>query len=292
VLLYTAQEGCRSTATIKPGQDRQIYYPAEQDMGPKSYCRENVQPGKFASTCPEGMRLKNRLTGRTVIGPMRTGALPGFSMRPHQKEQGVALVELVIVVAIALIIAAMAVPTFLSTRRNYRVTGDARDIASEILLAKMRAASDFTQARARFNTAANNGYAANTFQLEIWDKTNSVWAVDAPSGTLSLSQGITFGYGTQSNPPPTTQATIGQAPGCTPGSGTNPGGGTAIANTACVVFNSRSMPIDTTGAPTSNDAIYLTDGSGVYATTISATGLPQAWRIDVGDTNAAHWAKR
>ena len=74
----------------------------------------------------------------------------------------------------------------------------------------MRAASDFTQARARFNITANNGYAANTFQIEIWDKTNSVWAVDAPSGTMSLAQGDSFGYGTQTNPPPpSTQTAIG-----------------------------------------------------------------------------------
>ena len=218
----------------------------------------------------------------------------GLRMSAPRKEQGFALIELVMVVAIALIIIGMAVPTFFSMRRNFRITGDARDIAAEILVAKMRAASDFTQARARFDTSAN------TFQIELWDKTGSTaacagtpcWYVDAPSGTMYLSQGVSFGFGAQSNPPPNTQAAIGLAPGCTPGSGTNPGGGTAIANTACVVFNSRSMPIDTTGAPTTNDAIYLTDGNGVYATTISATGLLQTWRIDVGDTNAAHWVKR
>jgi type II secretory pathway pseudopilin PulG len=238
-----------------------------------------------------------------------------FSMAPHPKEEGVALVELVLVVAIGLIIAAMAVPTFISTRRNFRAIGDARDIASEILLAKMRAASDFTQARVRFNTAANNGFPADSFQIELWDKTGATtfcggnpaaspatfgtpcWYIDAPTGTLSLSGGITLGSGPQPNPPPGTQAAIAQGnstaadANCYTGpSGTTPG--TQIANTACTVFNSRGIPVDHSGAPTSNDAIYITDTVGVYAATLSATGLLQTWRIDAGDTNAAHWVQR
>lgn len=238
-----------------------------------------------------GEVTKGSWTGRTAASTMRPSTSMGFPMNGRQKEQGVSLVELVMVGAIALIIIAMAVPTFLSTRRNYRAMGDARDVSAEILLAKMRGASDFTQARARFDTSAN------TFQIEIWDKTNSVWAVDAPTGTMSLSQDITLGYGAQGNPPPGTQATIGQGNStaadatCYMGaSGAAPG--SQIANTACIVFNSRGIPIDHTGSPTGNGAIYLTDGKGVYAATISATGLIKQWRIDVGDTNAAHWNLR
>ena len=219
------------------------------------------------------------------------------TQKTPRNERGFALVELVIVVAIALIIAAMAVPTFISTRRNFRAMGDARDIAADILVAKMRAASDFTQARARFNTAANNGYATNTFQLEIWDQANGVWAIDAPTGTMSLSQGITLGFGAQANPPAGTQAAIAQGNSTAADAAcyTGPSGGAPgveIADTACVVFNSRGIPVDRTGAPTSDDAIYITDGSGVYATTVSATGLLQPWRIDEADTNAADWLKR
>src|SRR5690349_15379425 len=99
--------------------------------------------------------------GQAGVGPMLEMR---FMIFPRN-ERGIGLTELVVVGAIALIIIAMAVPSFLSTRRNYRALGEARDVAAEILLAKMRAASDFTQARARFNTAANNGYAANTFQI-------------------------------------------------------------------------------------------------------------------------------
>jgi len=67
------------------------------------------------------------------------------------------------------------------------------------------------------------------------------------------------------------------------------GGTGTISNTSCIVFNSRGIPIDSTGAPTANDAFYITDGSTVYAGTMSATGLFQLWRTDIG---AANWVKR
>ena len=200
------------------------------------------------------------------------------------------MLELVIACALALIIVAMAVPAIVATRRNYRALGDARDVGAQILLAKMRAASDFTQTRIYFDTSAN------TFRLELWDKVNNVWAIDSPTGTYQLSQGMTFGYGTQSNPPPNTQAAISQAPACRPGTvgpPPSPGGGSDISNSACVVFNSRGIPVDNNSNATGNDAIYIFDNNnGVYATTISATGLILSWRIAANDTNSAHWARR
>ncbi len=208
--------------------------------------------------------------------------------------------ELIIVAALALIIVAMAVPAIISTRRNYRALGDARDVAAQILLAKMRAASDFTQTRVYFDTSAN------TFRLEIWNKTGALpctpvgtpcWALDNPTGNYNLSQGMKWGTGGQPNAPPNTQTPIGQASACmtgTAGPPVSPGGGTVISNTsACVVFNSRGIPVDNNGAATGNDAIYITDGAnGLYAATVSATGLIQTWRIATNDTNAAHWNKR
>ena len=51
-----------------------------------------------------------------------------------------------------------------------------------------------------------------------------------------------------------------------------------VANTACIVFNSRGIPVDSTGSPYGNDAIYVTDGSAVYGITIAATGFIRTWR--------------
>jgi len=192
----------------------------------------------------------------------------------QQRHRGFSMVELMFVILISLVVAAMAIPTFRTIQRNLRSGGDARDINGEIVLAKMRAASDFTQARVYVDLSAQ------TFWIDAWRKTGS-WGIEG--GTQPLSQGITWGYGSLSNPPAGTQTTIGQAPAC------RDNGGAAIANTACIVFNSRGIPIDSTGTPTANDAIYITDGNSVYAVTVSATGLIRTWRTDVGSAN---WQKR
>ena len=57
-----------------------------------------------------------------------------------------------------------------------------------------------------------------------------------------------------------------------------------VANTACVIFNSRGIPVDTTGSPTGDDAIYVTDGTAVYGITVAATGFIRTWRTNYAST--------
>ena len=66
------------------------------------------------------------------------------------------------------------------------------------------------------------------------------------------------------------QATIAQAAACTDDMGV------PIGNTACLMFNSRGVPIDSTFAPTV-DALYVTDGTAVYGVTVVATGMIRLW---------------
>jgi hypothetical protein len=55
-----------------------------------------------------------------------------------------------------------------------------------------------------------------------------------------------------------------------------------IGNTACIVFNSRGIPVDPVGAPIGRNALYITDGTGVYGTTLTATPLVRLWWSPVG----------
>ncbi len=193
-----------------------------------------------------------------------------------QEHRGFSTIELMLVVVVGVIIASAAIPKYLTIRSNFRTGGDARDLNGEIVLAKMRGASAFTQARVYANLATQK------FRIQIWNKSGTgSW--DTEGGTQSLSQGVIFGFGNLGSPPSGTQSTIGQAPACLNNSGTS------LVNTACIVFNSRGIPVDSTGAPTANDAIYVTDRKSVYAVTVSATGLIQTWRTDV---KSASWMKR
>jgi hypothetical protein len=128
----------------------------------------------------------------------------------------------------------------------------------------MRAASDFSRARIFIDLTAH------THHLERWNKITSAWEVEG--GVTALSSGVSFSFGPVTVPPPNTQATIGQASQCLDDMAM------PIANTACIMFNSRGVPIDATFAPTGADALYLTDGSAVYSVTVAATGMLRLWR--------------
>jgi len=87
-----------------------------------------------------------------------------------------------------------------------------------------------------------------------------------------VASGVVFGYGVVTTPPPQTQGTIGQAALCKDNTDMD------IPNTACIIYNSRGVPIDSTSAPTPLDALYVTDGTAVFGVTVAATGMLRTWR--------------
>jgi type II secretory pathway pseudopilin PulG len=196
-------------------------------------------------------------------------------------QSGFSLVEIMLVLVISITLVAIAVPRYAAMVASMRAAGDLRNLTGVTAQAKMRAAADFT--RARVYADLNGG----SFQLQIWNKASSgCWVAEAdttntcltytsgaPSGAVtSLARGDTFGYGTLTAGPTPGQTTIGQAANCLDNSGT------AIANTACIVFNSRGIPINgSTLAPVATGALYLTNGTVVDGLTISATGSIQTW---------------
>jgi len=145
-------------------------------------------------------------------------------------------------------------------------------------VAKMRAAAKFTKSRLYVDLTGK------TFSIQTFDKTVTVpcptgcWVTE--TAPTELSSTVSFSPGPVSTPPPDTQTTIDQSPACMNTAATP----VAIANTACIIFNSRGLPIVSlaSGAPTGDNAVYVTDGSAVYGVTVAATGFIRLWR-----TNAA-----
>jgi prepilin-type N-terminal cleavage/methylation domain-containing protein len=213
------------------------------------------------------------------------------SCRPS--AAGFSLTEQLIVVAIVLILAAISIPALSRTMQYMRTSGDARGLADITMEAKMRAAANFTHSRIYINTSAL------TYHIETWNKAGTspcsggtpCWQTEA--GTFTLSSGVSLGYGSLSSPPPSTQASIGQPGACL--DSTHDTGTSTVANTACIEFNSRGIPIDSSWSPTSNYALYVNDGNSVYAVTVSATGSIVLWRADKGASSCsggACWSKR
>jgi prepilin-type N-terminal cleavage/methylation domain-containing protein len=204
----------------------------------------------------------------------------------NKRQAGFSILELLVVVAMSLIITAIAVPSYRSTVAYLRAAGDVRALNGLTAQAKMRAAATFTHARVY---ADLNG---NSYQLQVWSKPGTCWVMESdrtnsclPNGQLSgaalnLSQGDTFGFGTHITAGPTPgQTTMAQAAQCLDN------GGSAISNSACIVFNSRGIPIDSTNSPIATGALYLTNGAVVNGVTVSATGSIQAWSTPATSAN-------
>jgi len=185
-------------------------------------------------------------------------------------QRGFSMIEQLAVVAVAVTAAAAIVPATTRTIASHRFKGEAHAIVNYLAVAKMRSAADFTRSRLFVDLSTNS------FHIEIWQKSGTPgWTFEG--GSEAMSPGIGFGFGTLAAAPPDTQATLALAPPCQDNSG-NP-----IANTACIVFNSRGIPIDATGSTTANDALYITNGVGVYGATVSATSRVQLWWTGAGN---------
>lgn len=174
------------------------------------------------------------------------------------RQRGFSMIEVTVVAAIFVIVAGIALPSTMRILRSYGVQSSARSVASQLALAKMRAAEGFTQEE--FNCTLTS----NSCQLETCTTkgASSCTTFTNDGGPVYLAQGISFGYGSITTP-----------------AGTQ----TTISNTSPIIFNSRGIPITAAGIVTATDAIYLTDQYGdIYAVTVYASGKVTTWMYSNG----------
>ena len=176
------------------------------------------------------------------------------------------MIELLIVVGLIGVISAVAVPMFGRMVANYRVVGAARSLSNALAVTKIRSAATFSRTRLYVDMSSG------THHLELLDRSVDPAHWTTEGGATYLPTGVSFSFAPVTAAPPNTQAGISQSVPCTQDDGT------AIVNTACIMFNSRGIPVDSTGAPVASGALYLTDGSAVYGVTVAATGMIRLWR--------------
>jgi Tfp pilus assembly protein FimT len=196
-------------------------------------------------------------------------------MSRRARSEGFSAVELLIVLSIAGCIAAMAIPASNNMVNEFSLSGDAHGVSNSLALARLTAAANFTRTRLYVDRLAN------TYRIEQWNKAAAAW--QAVGGTTPLGTLNTFSSGTNTDPPPNSQLALGQPTACLTAAGA------AIGNTSCVIFNSRGVPIDSTGVPTPTAVIYLSGPTAVYGVVIGTTSQLAMWRISPGGPT---WSQR
>lgn len=186
-------------------------------------------------------------------------------------DSGFSALELLIAVAIIGSIAAMSAPLSSGMIDDIRLRGDAQGVSSAVALTKLTAASKFT--RSRLYVDLN----AHTYQVQFW-QTGATPGWVADGGVRYLSTDGRFGSGIVTTPPPNSQAALAQPAVCLADDGT------AIANTSCLFFNSRGLPVSSAGVPVTTQVLYLRGPSGVFAVVLGSTGQQQVWRSTLTST--------
>jgi len=199
----------------------------------------------------------------------------GKTARPA--DAGFSLIELLVVISVMAIVAAMAIPTWQRMQKNARLNGDGHSLSETLSVAKLRAAANFTESRVFLFTGTDK---TPYFRIDVWNKTANTggtgcWVPDGQASPVCiantsytgnetfLSQGVSAGLSNVTAAPDGTTAA--QASPCKQG-GSTPTAGTNISNTSCIQFNSR-------GFPTAAGAFYITDNTRVYGISTNATGL-------------------
>jgi Tfp pilus assembly protein FimT len=172
------------------------------------------------------------------------------------------------VVAIVVTVAAIAVPSILNSTRPMRLRNDAHALANLVTMARMRAATEFAHVEISCFTTATPAYC----QLQSYGFNGTQWISEAQK--VYLSAGVSFGIPATINTKVTNQSVAyqGDAAENTPTVTTNP----------IILFNSRGLPIDPTGAttnPTYDYALYLKDTTNnYYAVSVNQTGHPSLYQ--------------
>jgi prepilin-type N-terminal cleavage/methylation domain-containing protein len=179
---------------------------------------------------------------------------------PARSVAGFTLIELMIAIVILCLLLGLAIPGFSSWLPRYRLRGAARDIYSNLQLAKMTAVKDRNRCRISFDVA-NSRYQVSSIS-------------SGPNGTFGDGDDVTVTLKTVSF------SEYGSGVGYGNGSATSAVGGGGFDNGVTldedgIVFDSRGMVFKPSGAAATSDGyVYLRNNkSNAFAVGVLSSGV-------------------
>jgi prepilin-type N-terminal cleavage/methylation domain-containing protein len=177
-----------------------------------------------------------------------------------KREKGFTLLELMVTIVILCVLLGLAIPGFSRWVPNYRLRGAARDIYSNLQLAKMTAVKDRKRCRVSFDVANSR------YQL--------ISVSSGPNGTFGDGDDVTLTLKTVNF------SEYGSGVGYGHGSATAGVGGAGFDNGVTldedgIVFDSRGMVFRPSGPAASADGyVYLQNNkNGAYAVGVLTSGV-------------------
>ncbi len=178
---------------------------------------------------------------------------------------GYSMVELLVVILIAGIVIAFAVPQASNAIRDYRLHSDAAVIAGQLNVARMRAASQYAPHRVVVNVAAGTYWMEQLCGLSTSTADPNCVTTSVPAAYQPRTQYVGTNDKYSSCRPS----------GITAYPGSIQGDPSPCPNPLYIYFNTRGAPVDNTGSPLGNGGavLYITNTSSMAdAVTVSVGG--------------------
>jgi Tfp pilus assembly protein FimT len=168
-------------------------------------------------------------------------------MKKQSNHSGFSLVELCIVLGAMTILVGFAIPMFTSSLRGMKLASEAKNIATTLTYAKLRAISQMTNCRLSFNLNSNQWVLQQLIR-----GTSNFTQLDGVN-ILSLGvEGSGIAFKTSSSSAPT---------------------GFPVTSSTTITYSSRGTP-----TPSEARIVYLSDLTTDYAISVSISGKVQVWR--------------
>ena len=200
-------------------------------------------------------------------------------------QAGFSMTELMVVLLMMGILAAIALPSTLNSLKGYRLHSDATAIASYLNVVRMKGASQYAPYRLVVNLSSSTytmeklcGDTPSTVDSACTSKYNAFTTPQLEGGTQVVSQGNTFSSCRPSNITGTLYP------------GTIAGDPSPCPDPLYMYFNTRGSPVDSAGGPLTNGGavLYMKNQNDLTdAVTVSIGG-----RVSVASWSGSAWVVR